>query len=177
MARHHPKPHRQAKTTVLIVGEGDTEKAFLDHLRTHYVTRGCGVSVTTRNAHGKGPENVVDVAIRHAKGADYSIVAVLMDTDLPWTPALRKLAQTKKICLIGASPCCDGLLLRILGEPVPEASAHCKTKLVERLGQKPVALDAYRLEFSKALLDDRRQAVGSLEKLLTLLAGKRPEGD
>lgn len=84
MQRRHAQAQREAKTTVLIVGEGDTEKAFLDHLKLHYVTRGCGVSVTTRNAHGKGPENVVDVAIKHARGADYSIVAVLMDTDLPW---------------------------------------------------------------------------------------------
>lgn len=177
MARRHPQAHREAKTTVLIVGEGDTEKAFLDHLRTHYVTRGCGVSVTTRNAHGKGPENVVDVAIRHARGADYTIVAVLMDTDLPWTPALRKLAQTKKICLIGASPCCDGLLLGILGDPVPDSSDLCKAKLFQRLGRKPVVKEAYANDFTKALLDGRRAAVRPLDKLLTLMAGTRPESD
>lgn len=177
MPRRYPQAHREAKTTVLIVGEGDTEKAFLDHIRTHYVTRGCGVSVTTRNAHGKGPENVVDVAIRHARGADYSIVAVLMDTDLPWAPALRKLARAKKICLIGASPCCDGLLLRILGESVPEESVHCKAKLVERLGRKPVVPDAYRNDFTKARLDGRRDAVEPLGKLLALIAGERPESD
>jgi hypothetical protein len=177
MARRYPQAQREAKTTILIVGEGDTEKAFLDHLRSHYVTRGCGVSVTTRNAHGKGPENVVDVAIRHAKGADYTIVAILMDTDLPWTPTLRKLARKKKICLIGASPCCDGLLLHILGEPVPEESSHCKAKLVARLGRKPVVPEAYRNDFSKALLDDRRDAVGALGKLLSLIAGVRPESD
>lgn len=177
MARRHPLALRQAKTTLLIVGEGDTEKAFLDHLKTHYVTRGCGVSVTTRNAHGKGPENVVDVAIRHARGAAYTHVAALMDTDLPWTAKLRKLARAKKICLIGATPCCDGLLLRILGESVPEESALCKSKLVERLGQKPVVPDAYRQEFSKALLDDRRHTDGTLDKLLTLMTGTRPESD
>lgn len=176
MARHS-QAHRQAKTTVLIVGEGDTEKAFLDHLRTHYVTRGCGVSVTTRNAHGKGPENVVDVAIRHARGADYTTVAVLMDTDLPWTPALRKLARAKKICLIGANPCCDGLLLRILGEPAPEDSSHCKAKLIERLGRKPVAMEAYANDFPKALLDGRRDTVESLNKPLVLMTGGRPGSD
>ncbi|MHB1351686.1 MAG: hypothetical protein ACYCWA_00055 [Thiobacillus sp.] len=177
MAHRHSQALRRAKTTVLIVGEGDTEKAFLDHLRTHYVTRGCGVSVTTRNAHGKGPENIVDVAIRHAKGADYSIVAVLMDTDLPWTPALRKLAQTKKICLIGASPCCDGLLLGILGDSVPGGSDHCKAKLLQRLGKKPVVKEAYANDFTKALLDVRRDAIKPLDKILTLMAGARPESD
>lgn len=175
--RRHPQAYREAKTTVLIVGEGDTEKAFLDHLKSHYVTRGCGVSAAIRNAHGKGPENVVDVAIRHARGADYTLVAVLMDTDLPWSPALRKLARTKKVCLIGASPCCDGLLLSILDEPVPEESAQCKTKLIERLGKRPVIAEAYRNDFTKVLLDGRRDTVRALDKLLRLMAGSRPESD
>lgn len=177
MIRHHSQIRREAKTTLLIVGEGDTEKAFLDHLKSHYVIRGCGVSVTTRNAHGKGPENVVGVAIRHAKGADYTIVAVLMDTDLPWSSALRKLARTNKICLIGANPCCDGLLLRILGEYVPAESPQCKTKLLERMGSKPVVPDVYRRDFTKALLDGQRGAVGPLDKLLGLMTGTRPVSD
>lgn len=177
MMRRHPQAHREAKTTVLIVGEGDTEKAFLDHLKSQYVTRGCGVSVTIRNAHGKGPENVVDVAIRHARGADYTLVAVLMDTDLPWSSALRKLARTKKICLIGANPCCDGLLLHILAESVPEESAQCKAKLIERLEKKPVVTEAYRNDFTKVLLDSRRDTVGALNKLLSLMAGALPESD
>lgn len=175
--RRHPQVLRKAKTTVLIVGEGATEKAFLDHLKSHYVTRGCGVSVTTRNAHGKGPENVVDVAIRNSKGADYTIVAALMDTDLPWSPSLRKSARSKKICLVGASPCGDGLLLRILGDHVPAESAQCKEKLIERLGSKPVLPDVYRRDFTKALLDGQRGAIESLDKLLNLMAGTRPVSD
>ncbi len=176
MIRRPSQVLRKARTTVLIVGEGDTEKAFLDHLKALYVTRGCGVSVAVRNAHGKGPDNVVDVAIRHARGAAYSIVAVLMDEDLPWTPELRKLARSKRICLIGADPCCDGLLLDILGVPVPTESAKCKAGLFARLGKNPHTSDAYRREFTKALLDSRRGTVASLDKLLSLMAGVRPDG-
>lgn len=177
MIRRPKSVMRKAQTTVLIVGEGDTEKAFLDHLKALYVTRGCGVSITIRNAHGKGPDNVVDVAIRYARGAAYTIVAAFMDTDLPWSPELRKLARSKKICLIGASPCCDGLLLQILGEHIPMESSKCKAKLLTRLGKKPVAVEAYQHDFSKALLDDRRGIIATLDKLLSLMAGARPDAD
>ena len=44
------------RKTLLIVGEGDSEAAFLKHLRDLYCSGGAGVAVTVRNAHGKGPE-------------------------------------------------------------------------------------------------------------------------
>lgn len=58
-----PKKVRRAEATVLIVGEGDTEVALLNYLKSLYNMRNCGVSVTIRNAHGHGPENVIDVAV------------------------------------------------------------------------------------------------------------------
>jgi hypothetical protein len=177
MARRATPVRRTVLKTVLIVGEGDTEKAFLDHLKHLYVTRRCGVTVTTRNAHGKGPANVVDAAMRHAKNGDYAIVAVLMDTDLPWTDEIRKKARGHRICLVGASPCVDGLLLEILGEHVPEQSSRCKTVFHERLGRKPFTREAYEQDFPQAVLDERRNAVASLEKLLMLMTGKLPPGD
>lgn len=64
------KQHRVRKT-LLIVGEGDSEEAFLKHLRDLYCSGGSGVAVTVRNAHGKGPENVIDHAARLARIYSY----------------------------------------------------------------------------------------------------------
>lgn len=111
MVRRQTLSKRTVQTTVLLVGEGDTEKAFLDYLKSLYVTRGCGVSVTVRNAHGKGPMNVVDTAIRQSRTGEYKVVAVLMDTDLLWTDDVIKLARKHRLCLIGATPCTDGLVV------------------------------------------------------------------
>lgn len=177
MVRRTTLVRRTVLRTVLIVGEGDTEKAFLDHLKRLYVTRGCGVTVMTRNAHGKGPANVVDAAMRHAKNGEFDIVAVLMDTDLPWTDEVRKKARRHRICLVGASPCVDGMLLKILGEHVPEQSARCKDALHVRLGRKPFVREAYEQDFPRAVLDERHNTVASLEKLLTLMAGLLPPSD
>ena len=177
MARRVIPIRRTVLQTVLIVGEGDTEKAFLDHLKRLYVTRGCGVSVTVRNAHGKGPGNVIDATMRHAKNGDFDIVAVLMDTDLPWTDEIRNLACEHRICMVGATPCVDGLLLQILGERVPEQSKRCKDAFHARLGRKPFVREAYEPDFSKPLLNKKSATIPALGKLLALMAGQLPASD
>lgn len=177
MIRRQTFPKRTVQTTVLVVGEGDTEKAFLDYLKSLYVTRGCGVSVTIRNAHGKGPMNVVDTAIRQSRIGGYKVVAVLMDTDLQWTDDVVKLARKHRLCLIGATPCTDGLLLQILGAQVPEQSPRCKVALHARMHRKPFVKEAYLQDFSKQLLDEKSVDIPSLKKLLELMAGLAPDSD
>lgn len=172
MVRRQTLFKRTVQETVLVVGEGDTEKAFLDYLKSLYITRGCGVSVTVRNAHGKGPMHVVDTAIRQSKTGDYKVIAVLMDTDLPWTDDVQKLARKHKVYLIGATPCIDGLLLQILDEQVPELSPRCKEVLHARLHRKPFVKEAYAQDFPKQLLDEKSLSVPALKKLLELMAGR-----
>lgn len=179
MVRRQALLKRTVLTTVLIVGEGDTEKAFLDYLKSLYVTRGSGVSVTVRNAHGKGPMNVVDTAIRQSRIGEYEIVAVLMDTDLPWTDEVIKLAHKRKqpLCLIGTTPCTDGLLLQILSEKAPEQSSRCKEVLHARMNRKPFVKEAYAQDFPKQLLDEKSMGIPALKKLLELMAGLSPDSD
>lgn len=119
---------RAARHTVLLVGEGTTDWAFLKHIKSLYISRGCGVSATIRNAHGKGPDHVVDYAIRQCRNADYDRVVTLLDTDLPMSAAVRGRARSKKVRVIESTPCIEGLLLKILGEHVPGTSAECKTR-------------------------------------------------
>ncbi len=72
----------KAQRTLLIVGEGRHEEAFLNHLKKLYVPRGCGLSVTIKNARGKGALHVVSWTARQIANADYDVVAVLLDTDV-----------------------------------------------------------------------------------------------
>ena len=44
------------KRTLLIVGEGADEKAFLSYLKQQLVPRGAGLMVTIKNAKGKGSQ-------------------------------------------------------------------------------------------------------------------------
>jgi hypothetical protein len=170
-----PVSKRKTNKTVLIVGEGDTEKAFLDRLKALYVARDSGVSAKVLNAHGGSPEYIVEFAIRQLKQADYQLVAVLMDTDVPWSQQVRAMVASKKIVLVGAYPCCDGLLLQILGQPVPDQSDRCKEALAKVLGGKATVPELLAKHLSKELLEKQHAHVAALDELLTILSGVRPE--
>lgn len=76
MAPRHP--NRPQYRTLLLVGEGETEQAFLQHVKALYVQRGSGLRVTVRCAHGKGAGHVVDYAIRQ-RIHQFDQVAALLD--------------------------------------------------------------------------------------------------
>ena len=87
----------KARKTLLIVGEGYDEVAFLNHLKQFPGVCGQGVEITIRNARGKGAAGVVDCAIKLQANVAYDRVAVLLDTDTDWTAKVEKLARQKKI--------------------------------------------------------------------------------
>jgi len=164
-------PHRRraACHTVLLVGEGTTEWAFLKHIKALYLSRGCGVSAAIRNAHGKGPDHVVDYAIRQCRNAAYDRVVVLLDTDLTMSAAVRRRVKSRKIHVIGSTPCVEGLLLRILGERVPGNSAACKAQYGRALPARLTAPKDYQTHFPKDVLDGQRADVSELDELLKCL--------
>lgn len=140
---------RGARHTILLVGEGATDSAFLKHIKSLYISRGSGVSAKIRNAHGKGPDHVVDYAVRQCRNSAYDRVVALLDTDLEMSPAVHKRARSKKIQIIGATPCIEGLLLKILGEHVPTTSADCKTRMGDTLPVRLTAPEDYKEKFPK----------------------------
>lgn len=157
--------------TLLLVGEGGAEKAFLEHLKSIYCPRGSGVFVTVRDAHGKGPEQVVEQTIRWLQNADFDHRATLLDTDLAWPERTRKRARQKRLELVGSAPCLEGLLLRILGRPVPSSSDGCKRALGAELSGRATAPESYRTLFPSSLLEERRRDIPELARLIALLSG------
>lgn len=96
---------RQVARTVLLVGEGDAEVQFLQHLKGMYVQRGSGVVVTIKNARGKGAAHVVDVAFRQSRNAADDMKAGLLDTDTDWNEKTRAAARKGKIHAMPCQPC------------------------------------------------------------------------
>jgi len=128
------------------------------------------VGVTIRNAHGKGPDHVVDYAIKQCRNAAYDRVVVLLDTDLQLSAAVRKRAKAKKVQIIGSTPCIEGLLLMILGEHVPATSAACKQGYGGVLPARLTLPEDYFECFPRRLLDRRRAEVSELAELLDSLS-------
>jgi len=163
----------KASRTLLIVGEGRHEEAFLNHLKQLYVSRGCGLSVTIKNARGKGAKHVVEWTIRQIANAAYDDVAVLLDTDKDWSLAIEKKARLKKIVVFASDPCFEAVLLRALGKhPVGDAKALKKTIAPYLKGDATIR-ENYREHFGDEQLQVARTRELIVDKLLTALGNSK----
>ncbi|EIO4085915.1 TPA: RloB domain-containing protein [Vibrio parahaemolyticus] len=164
------RTRRVVKRTLLIVGEGEAEKAFLLHLKSIYGVGDPKVSI--KSAGGKGPKNVITEAITSKDANGYDLAAVFLDTDLTWPASMVKKAKGKKITLIGSSPCLEGLLLDVIGtqRPTPNSSKECKRKLHGLLKGKETARETYEELFTKDVLD--KTNVEQIKTLIKLIQGK-----
>lgn len=166
------KNQRTVRKTLLIVGEGSDEKAFLGHLKILYSTA-AGPRVRVISADGRAPDGPVNEAISLKEKHEYDKVVVLLDTDIAWTEEKIKEAKEKNIELVGSEPCLEGLLLKILNKSVPEKSKKCKTKLQNILRGKPTETRSYVPLFKKELLDKARKKVKPLDTLISYISGKK----
>lgn len=159
---------RKANRTILIMGEGATEKAFLKHLKNLYGQRGSGLAITIRSATGGSPEAIVRYTENIIKNRAYDRVAILMDTDVEWSKEARERAKKWNITLIGATPCIEGLLLRILGHTPPHRSEECKQACARIFGGDLMDEMTYGVLITTPILEKQRQHIAELESLLAL---------
>ena len=155
--------------TLLIVGEGLDEEAFLKYLSSKLVTRGAGLKVTIKNAKGKGAKHVIDWTIRQAGIAHYDSVAALFDTDTDWTQAVKQQAKKHKILLLTSDPCFEAMLLRMLGI-TPEVDAKkLKKQFAPFVNNGSTIKENYAEHFSPEQLKAKQQLEPTIELLLNLL--------
>ncbi len=163
MSRRVRKP---VLTTILLVGEGKTEVAFLSHLKSLYIQRNCGIKLTIKNARGKGPEYIINFAVRQRNNAAYDRVAVLLDTDLAWSDAIRKKARKNKLTLLGSTPCIEGFLLDILMQHVPSETSACRQSCTDIIAGSLLEQESFQALFTHKLLEVRRADITMLDELL-----------
>lgn len=167
---------RQAARTVLIVGEGDAEVLFLQHLKRLYSQRGSGVAVTIKNARGKGAAHVVDVARRQSMNAAFDLVVALLDTDTDWNDKTRAMARKAKVHVLACEPCWEAVLLAIHRVPVVgRTSAQLKQDFVARFGTGADKEAALR-HFSKEVLDAEALRVTTLGRLVHAITRAQAPG-
>jgi len=161
---------RQAARTVLLVGEGDAEVQFLQHLKGLYVQRGSGVAVTIKNARGKGAAHVVDFARRQSINAAYDVVAALLDTDTDWNDKSRSAARKARVHVKPCNPCLEALLLTVHLAPVEgRTTTQLKHDFAARFGataSEAVVLRHFSREAIEAALV-RMDVLRSIVHLLT----------
>lgn len=167
MARR-PPPTRPVRRTLLLVGEGLAEEAFLRHLRALYVERGSKV-VTVKNAKGKGGGHVLDYTLRQRKAAAFDEAAALLDTDHDWDDAKRAQARKAGITVFEATPCLEALLLAIAGQRPPGVTAACKREFAQRFGHEAHVAAVYTAHFARPALEAARLRVALLDALIQSL--------
>lgn len=160
----------KVQRTLLIVGEGYDEEAFLNHVKQLYVQRGCGLKVTIKNARGKGAQHVIEWTGRQIANTAYDAVAALLDTDTDWSPAVEKLAKKKKIQVLKSEPCFEALMLRLLGKnPIGDAQAM-KKQFAPFVNHDTTQQHRYAVHFGPELLQAGRVHELTIDALLKLMS-------
>ncbi len=175
MARSNPfiRRPRQPNKTVLAVGEGETDKAFLKYLKARYIKREDGIFVKIECAHGGGPECVIIHSIK-LNPQNYDRAFALLDKDKPCRDPYLKKANAKKLDLVWSDPCIEGLLLKILEpgfNPSIRKTVECKRLFEDNYldANEKLLPDKYERYFPLALLEDRRRQIPELAKILMFL--------
>lgn len=158
----------KAQRTLLIVGEGHHEVAFLNYLKQLYVPRGCGLSVTIKNARGKGALHVINWTARQIANVDYDAVAALLDTDSDWNAKTEKLARTKKIQVLKSEPCFEAMMLRLIGKSTIGDAYALKKLFAPFVNNDATQRDNYALNFGTVCLQAGKSKEPTIDALLKL---------
>ena len=156
------------KRTLLIVGEGADEKAFLSYLKQQLVPRGAGLMVTIKNAKGKGAKGVLDYTIKQIRIPEYNTVAALFDTDTDRTDALVKQAKKHKVLLLKSEPCFEAMLLRLLGITPELDSKKLKAQFAPFVNNEATDSKQYAKHFNPEKLEAMQHTEPTIEMLLSL---------
>lgn len=159
--------NRHSRRTLLIVGEGYCEVAFLTYIRQFHGVRGQGVQITIKNARGKGAAHVVETAVRSMANFGYDHVAVLLDTDTDWNEQVAGQAASKGIQVLASVPCFEAMLLRVLGQRL-RGQKNLKQQFFNHIGNDGTRREDYRKHFRIELLEEARKREATINALLQL---------
>lgn len=158
----------KAKSTLLIVGEGQSEVAFLNHVKQLFSVRGNGKQIKIKNAQGGGAKHVIDWTLRQKLNADYDVVAVIFDTDtVCWNEKVQSNAKKNRIHLLTSEPCLEGMLLRVLGKSDKGDSKELKNRFSPFVNGDSTITENYGKHFTKKILMESKEE--TIQQLLKLI--------
>ena len=169
------KPTKNTKTTILIVGEGPTERAFLQYLKELYILRENNFAVKIESGTGGSPSSIVQKAIRLRGSRGYDKCYVLIDADKPLETDFKLADRMKKrprIEVLKVTPCIEGLFLAILKHSSfsqrSASSDYCKKEFESTYMASDRKTDkrSYVDKFLKTLINERRASVPELDLIL-----------
>lgn len=163
------RPLRKTNRAVLIVVEGETEVAFVTHLKNLYHRRGMRLTIHIRNAYGHGPQGIINKLKSVAQTAYDHRIAVL-DGDIPLKAAEEKWLRRAKIETIVSVPAIEATLLAILGKHPPDITGACKNELQKHAPGDQTDARYYEKYFLPETLEQARGKVPALDALIAAVS-------
>ncbi len=166
---------RAVAKTLLIYGEGKTEKAFCLFLKQLFVKRNSGVRITVDSGNGGGPVELIRKLKGKLERRAFDDCIVMMDTDLPWHDNFPKNINKTHIHYVGAKPCIEGMFLNLLSDSkfhlVRHSSAKCKRLFHKNYLDEKEKYDKnnYRKIFNRQILLKKCQDIPEFARLLQLI--------
>lgn len=146
-----------SKTTLLIVGEGPDDQAFVRHMNQVFKDESSGIRANIHKESGGSPGNIISNTVRKYKNSDFDQRYIVMDSDIEIETASRKKAERHGYTIILWAPhCLEGALLDVLGEAVGrhESSRDLKQRLQPRLSGDHTKAQSYSALFPKPILEN-----------------------
>lgn len=168
-----PKVIRKANKTILFAVEGDTELAFLTHLKGCYTGRELNLSFRIKNARGHGPLGIVDTLISGSRGKDYDFLAAMLDSDIPLCDESRRYFKRNNVTIFQSVPAVEATILHLGNSRLREnvVTADCKRLLAKHFPGDSMDIRFYERYFSKEYLDANRNRVVLVDELINYLTG------
>lgn len=161
----------QVRRTLLIVGEGRHEEAFLKHVKHLFALRDGNLKITIKQAGGKGAQHVIEWTGRQIANASYDKVAALLDTDTDWNDSVAKKARQRKIIVLTSDTCLEAMLLRVLGVTPAGDTRNLKKQFAPYVNYDAACHVNYTTHFSKDRLIAARESEPTIDELLKLICG------
>ncbi|MGP9676874.1 MULTISPECIES: hypothetical protein [unclassified Halomonas] len=173
MARKRPlrQQNRQSsKTTLLIVGEGADDQAFIKNMHQMCRTDHSDIRPKIEKQSGGSPGNIIDNVTRKYSHQAFDQRFIVLDADVPLSQQERDRARKHGYQIILWAPVClEGALLEVLGERVDEneVATSLKRRLHPLLDGPHTDSKAYRCLFSRAVLEQAtNESVVSVKKVI-----------
>ena len=160
-----------SKTTLLVIGEGAHDTAFLNHLKSLYDARESGQKVKIESGDGGSPHDLIKNTLKKISHLSYDRVVIFLDSDVEIKESDKIEAKRHRITLILSEPVClEGYLLKLLNRKVPHTADQCKSILHKLLSGSPTNPQSYASIFTKEIIDSSEDK--TLIQLKNILSNK-----
>jgi hypothetical protein len=166
------KPIRRTNNTILVAVEGYTDEAFLRHLKSIYCGRDSLISLTIKNAKGKGPEGIIDAIKAAQRTGQYNLVGALFDGDIPISLEVDRWLTKNKIYRFVSTPAIEATLLTARAIKPGRTTKDCKDMLINVLAGDPTEEAFYAKHFPQPIIERGRMTVACLNDLIIFICRK-----